>query len=295
LEHRTYWAFKVGLFLVVLSWFSETIYQAGKAIFNFQSSLAFTDLPASMGLGFRTAASFIALVTMLFFLVKRDFALPEALTSLRWVVLLEAAYWVSLVPAAIWGFQFKFFGYSSSFTIFETALPYTVEVVVMPVLLGILFFKLNLKDAGKSAIKWGLIAAAANILVLWFSYTSQWIADIMMSGPGLITNHTDNIFGFSVTVGGLFILVVYASIYARKSAGINVLTKLNLRRAGIVLTALGLFFGLDYLILVFSGVQTGYVWHIFFLYHNVDLWMVSLPLVGLPLLFSKKNDQNAKV
>jgi len=91
MEAKSDWAFKIGLFLVVVFWFSFTIYQLVKATYN-GIDIPFTDVPAAIGVGFRVAAGFIALITLLFYMVKRDLSKPEGLTSLRWVLLLEAVY-----------------------------------------------------------------------------------------------------------------------------------------------------------------------------------------------------------
>ena len=138
----------------MLSWFSYTVYQLAKGIIN-GVGVPFTDMPNLIGMGFRAAAGFVALVTLLFYLVKRDFSMPEAVTSARWVVLLEAAYWATLLPSALWGFQFTPSRYPRGFIIIETGLPCLVESVLMPVVLGALFFSLSPKKPVKGAIKWG--------------------------------------------------------------------------------------------------------------------------------------------
>jgi hypothetical protein len=122
----------------VLSCFSYTIHQLAKAILN-GMGVPFTDMPSLIGMGFSAAAGFVALVPLLFYLVKRDFSMPESVTSVRWGALLEAAYWATLLPSAIWGFQFTTSRYPREFIIIETGLPCLVEAVLMPVVLGVLF------------------------------------------------------------------------------------------------------------------------------------------------------------
>ena len=80
MTNKFLWAFKLGLFIAVLTWFSFTMYQFGKTVLN-GVSVPFTDVPGSIGFGFRVAASFIAVVTVLFYLVKRDFSQVEVLNS----------------------------------------------------------------------------------------------------------------------------------------------------------------------------------------------------------------------
>lgn len=285
----SHWIFKIGLFLVVLSWFSFTLYQLSKSIIN-GVSVPFTDMPGIIGLGFRAAAGFVALVTILFYLVKRGFSLPEVVTSTRWVVLLEAAYWASLLPSAIWGFQFNSIRYPREFIIIETALPCLVEAVLMPAVLSVLFLKFNLKKPAEGAIKWALIAGTATIFVFWFNYAMQWWAEVILRGIGFITLYPVNVFGFALTAGGLLALTLYAGAYAKKSSGTETLTGLNLKKAGVIVTAFGLYFDITFLLWLLFGSPSGWsIWHTFFVYHNVDLWIMTLPLAGLPLLFSKQN------
>jgi hypothetical protein len=286
---QSYWALKFGLFLVVLAWFSYTLYHLAKAIIN-GVAVPFTDMPSLIGLGFRASAGFIALVTILFYLVKRDFSITEAVTSLRWVVLLEAAYWATLLPSAIWGFQTSYAGYPREFIIVETGLPCLVEAILMPIALGALCFSLSSKKPVKAAIKRGLIAATATIFTFWFNYSMQWFSDMILSGVGFITSNATSAFAFALTAGGLFILTLYAGVYTKRFSGTEILARLDLKKAGIITTAFGLFFVISYLLWLLFNVPNGTsVWKTFFIGHNVDLWLMALPLVGLPLIFSKNS------
>ena len=288
MEAKSYWAFKTGLSLVVLFWFSFTIYQLGKVIFN-GIDIPFTDVPATIGLSFRAAAGFIALITILFYMVKRDMSSPEALTSMRWIVLLEAAYWFSLFPSAIWGFQVSFPMYPRDLFIIGTGVPCLTASVVMPVALGALFVKLSAKKPAGGAIKWGLIVGTAYIFVLWLTYTTQWWSDVILSGIGFISLYPVTIFGFALTAGGLLLLTLYAGVYTKRSFGTDALTGLNLKKAGAIVTALGLYFDVSLLSwLLFGSPSGGSISYTFFVFHNMDLWLLSLPLVGLPLILYEK-------
>jgi hypothetical protein len=288
METKSNWAFKIGLFLVVLFWFSFTIYQLGKATYN-GIDIPFTDVPAAIGLGFRVTAGFIALITLLFYMVKRDLSPPEALTSLRWILLLEAVYWFSLFPSAIWGFQTSFPMYPRDLLIIGTGVPCLAESVVMPVVLCALFLKLNTKKPAAGAIKWGVIAGTAYIFVLWLNYTTQWWSDVIISGVDFISLTPLSTFNFALTAVGLLLLALYAGVYTKRSFGTDVLAGLNLKKAGGIIIALGLYFDVSWLswMLFASPSQTG-IAYTFFMFHNMDLWLLSLPLVGLPLMLYKK-------
>lgn len=289
MENKSLWAYKIGLFLVVLCWFSFTMYWFGKSAFPDLDFVPFTDVPGSIGFGFRVAASFIALITIIFYLVRRDFSKTEAITSFRWIILLEAAYWILFFPSGVWGIQKSNPLIPREFFVIEAGIPCIAEAIIMPTILVVLFFKLGQNKPAQGAIKWGLIAAAANIFVFWFNYTTQWWSEIFLQGTGFLSQHPFYTFEFAITVGGLLLLAVYAAVYAKNSSGTETLAGLNLRKAGVIITAFGLYFDIIlFLWLLFPNAGTLTVWPTFIVLHNVNLWMASLPLVGLPLIFSKK-------
>ncbi|MEM2911475.1 MAG: hypothetical protein QW146_03105 [Candidatus Bathyarchaeia archaeon] len=278
--------FKFGMFIVVLSWFIFTLYQFGKGIMG--QMVYFTDVPGSVGLGFRTAAGLIALVLVLFNLFKRNLSPMELLISVRWVILLEAFYWLMLFPSAIWGFQFEGLGYSKALLIVSTGLPCLVEATLTPTILFLLFIRLNPKNSTKVKIKWGLVAGTTYIFVFWFNYTMQWFAEIIRSGVSFITYYPVNAFAFALTTGGLFTLMLYSLIHAKKSLDREPFEYFDFKRIGIIITAFGLYFDVIFLLWLLFGSPSGWtLWHTFFIYHNMDLWALTLPLVGIPLIFSK--------
>ncbi|MGB9853550.1 MAG: hypothetical protein ACPLRY_01900 [Candidatus Bathyarchaeales archaeon] len=280
-----HYSFNLGIFVVGLSWFSFTLYQFGRGIMG--QIVYFTDVPASVGLGFRAAAGLISLFTALFYLFKKNLSSAELLISVRWVILLEAVYWLTLFPSAIWGFQFEGFGYSKALIIVSTGLPCLLESTFTPVFLCLLFLKLNPSNLNGIKIKWGLIAGAIYIFVFWFNYTMQWLAEIIRSGASFITCYPVNTFAFTFTAGGLFVLALYTLNYARNLKGES-FGHFNLKHIGVIITAFGLYFDINFLLWLLFGSPSGWtMWHTFFIYHNVDLWMLSLPLAGIPLTFQK--------
>jgi hypothetical protein len=76
---------------------------------------------------------------------------------------------------------------------------------------------------------------------------------------------------------------------ARKYSGTENLQDLNLKPIGVIILGLGMWYLWSYLNWIFFGGD--YIWSWWFAWllgHNMDLWMLSLPLVGLPLLFKNK-------
>jgi hypothetical protein len=285
---KTDWSVKIGLFLVALFWFSFTFYEFIVAIIGraIVWPIIMTDLPATVGLGFRAAAGFIVVIAILFYVAKRDLSRPEATMSARWAVILEAGYFVSLVPSGVWGMVTSLGGmYSRVFFIVETGLPCLLEGIAIPSVLAKLFLELTPKKSARTATKWALISGTVYLFVYWFNYTSQWIAEMMLSGIAFLSLYPVNAFGFAITAIGLLLLALFAAYFSRRSFGKEVLTKPDLKRIGVIVTALGLYFDLSLLLwILFGGVGGGSVWYTFFVYHNMELWCLALPLAGVPLL-----------
>ena len=278
---------------MVLVWFVFTLFQFGKTIYN-GVSVPYTDLPGSIGLGFRTAAAFIAIVTTLFYLAKKDLSPAEVTVNLRWVVLFMAAYFLFFLPSSVWGLEYTSLLFSREFFIIETGLPCLVQTIAMPTVLVVLFFKLGANKPAEGAIRWGLISAATYILVLWFNYTARWGSEIYLNGTAFLGQSLPYGFEFAITVAGLLFIGIYAAVYQKNHAQTQTLAGLNLRKAGAIITALGLYFDAVWILWLWLGDASGgvlAVWPAFSVLLNVDLWMVALPLVGLPLLFSKKQTQ----
>ncbi len=291
MEKNSQWAFKAGLFIVVLTLLTFTLYQSGRAIFSFDPELAFTDLPGVVGLGFRTVEALIALTTLLFFLSKRDLSQTETAATFRWLILLEAVYWLFFLPSAIWGLEYSTPFYSQEFFIIETGVPCLVEGIVMPTVLLVFFFKLGQNKHAQDAIKWGLISTAATIFVIWFNYTAQWWSEIFLQGVGFLGQYPLYTFEFFLTVTGLLLLAVYAAIYAKNHSSAQSIDDLNLQKAGIIITALGAYFAFIWLAsALFGDMSSGRltVWPAFSGGHNMDLWLAALPLAGVPLMLSGK-------
>jgi hypothetical protein len=100
--------------------------------------------------------------------------------------------------------------------------------------------------------------------------------------------YPENLLSFILTLYGLSALVVFTAYFTGKSisAGADSFEKFNLRPIGAIIVALGLYFLWNYLTWIFFGGWSD--WYAWFLGHNLDLWMLSLPLVGLPLLFKRQ-------
>ncbi|MCS7096728.1 MAG: hypothetical protein RMK50_06685 [Nitrososphaerota archaeon] len=281
----------LGIFSVAFSWFIFTLYQFAKGITG--QIVYFTDVPGSVGLGFRTAAGLIALIMVLFAICGKELSSSETLISLRWIILFEAVYWLVLFPSALWGFYFEGgFGYTREVIIASTGLPCLVESTILPAFLLLLFAKLKPDKPYAEKAKWVLTTGTLYIFIFWFNYTMQWTAEILRTGTGFVLNYSVNAFAFALTVIGLLLIAIYAANYTRKF--MEKPDNADIKQLGAIITAFGLYFDINLLLWLIYGKPGGWnLWHTFFIYHNMDLWMATLPLVGLPLLFMPSRQPNS--
>ena len=127
------------------------------------------------------------------------------------------------------------------------------------------------------------------IFVLWINNTGNWIGAITRSGIEYVTAYPDHILSFGLTSVGLLALMLYGVHFIRSSWDVNSLAELDMRRVGLLVTGVGLYFLVNYVMWLFFGTDAKWsTWYAWFLGHNLELWMMSLPLVGVPLLFEKK-------
>lgn len=284
---------KIGLLAVALTWFLFTFFEFAKAAFNIGRTgfwIPLTDTAGVVGLGLRTGAGLIAVVTVLFYIFRRDLSKPEALMSLRWIILLEAANFLALLPSGIWGATSLNSSFGLGFLI-ETGVPCLVEAIIIPIVLVKLFFKLNPNKPAKGAITWGLIAGTVYIFVFWLNNSCNWIFQVMQDGTEYVTAYPANILSFGATTIGLLALGIYTAYFTKKYASKTSDIQPNLQTVGAIITALGTYFVGIYVMWMFLDSVGGWSqWYAWFFGHNVDLWVMSIPLVGLPLLLFKKKE-----
>ncbi len=289
------WPLRVGLLLVSIALFSYMLYETANGIINRGPLEIFfiliTDVPGGIGMSFRAAAGFIAVVTVLFYMFRKDLSKPEALMAVRFALLFEAGYWfLSFFMSGFWGLAASAnpaLGYGDLFMMtITTTLPCFLQSIVLVGALIKLFFELNPNKPTKNAIKWGLITGTLYVFVFWLNNTGLWAAALAEKGLDYILLYPSNMFIFLFSTVGLLLIAVYSAYFTKKSIGTETLKELNLHTVGVIVTLVGLYFGLNYVMWIFLDSVGGWgTWYAWILGHNLDLWAMSLPLVGLPLLF----------
>lgn len=282
---------RTGVFLIALSWFLFTFYEFINGILHnthpgpyATTWLLFSDTAGCIGLAFRAVGGFIAVTSALFYLVNRDLSESEALTSLRYVVILEAAYW----------FFFIFSMISSAWSSFNyltiaNNIPITVEAIALPIVLAMLFINLSPKKASTYGLKWGLISGTTYILVFWLDNSCNWIAAVMRKNVSYITLYPANLFSFLLTTVGLLAITIFTAYFSMKTIRTRDITKLNLKKVGVIIVAFGLYFDIIFVMYLFLGAVGGWGdWYAWFFGHNMDLWLLALPIAGVPFLFQRK-------
>jgi hypothetical protein len=306
-EQKFYSPLKIGLLIVVLSYFLFTLHTTftlswigewNRITGSFSFAIFVEDISGFIGLIFRFAASIIALAAIIFYFAKKNLSKPAVYKILRWILVLEAIYWLGLLTTTVMSTP-GLSGLSVTLSSFAlNFIPLFVESIVLPISLFILAWKLNPNKPLKQAIKWGLITGTVCIFVFWLTNSSMWFETLTYQKPiGYITSYPQNLLSFILTVFGLLALAIYSAYFTKKSSGAESLQELNLKIIGAIVLALGMYFLWNYLTWIFFG--GNYLWsdwYAWFLGHNMDLWMLSLPLLGLPLLFTNRlsKENNSK-
>jgi hypothetical protein len=287
--------------MFTLSWIGEWERIGGG---SFAFTIFVEDISATIGLIFRFAASIIALAAIIFYLSKKKIAKSAVYKILRVILVFEGIYWLGLIATAGFNFQTLASITSHNLPVMDflalSVIPTTVESIVLPIALFVLAFKLNPNKPLKTPLKWGLITGTIYIVVFWLINTSIWLGIIkskgiaylwtevvQVNGVDQVISHPEHLVSFVTTAFGLLALTIYSGYITKKSTHRETLQDLKLPALGAIILALGTYFLWNYFSWAIFAGNTWNDWYAWFLGHNMDLWMLSLPLVGLPLLFYK--------
>jgi len=285
--------FRIGLFLVALSWFFYVVYDNIMGIYNRHITVPLVreDIIGTFGLGFAVAASAIAALTILFYVVNKDLSKPETSMSIRMILFLEGIYFVlGFLPAVFvegipGGFHFGIQRF------FQITIPCLFNGIAIPIVLAKLFLTLNPDKPAKETIKWGLIAGTVYLFAFWINNAGNWIAAVLAKGISYLTDYPINMLSFILTTAGLLLLSIYTAYFSKKTIGKESLSRFDLAKIGLILIATGMYLTFILLLYYLFGAVGGWgAWYAWFLGHGyLDLWGLTLPFVGLPLLFYTSN------
>jgi len=294
---------QVGLLAVAATWLLFTWHEIIKSMLNVNeyatmpsSSTAtwvlITDYSGAVGLIARGVISVAAVVALVLFFTNR-LSQVSAVKVLRWLLVGEAIYWLALFLSGVWGFLPTRGALNFGFLL-ETGLPCLVESIAIPAALFVLVYQLRPGKPARNAVNWGLVTGTIYVFVFWLGNTCNWLYVTMYTHKGwaYLTAHPELVVSFALTVVGLLVVAVYAAYFTRKSWNTESLQKLSMRGVGVIVTLVGLYYLWNYLTWIFWGSNALWSdWFAWFLGHNMDLWALSLPLVGLPMLLSRRDKE----
>ena len=298
---------KIGLLIVALAYFLFNAH----SLFNLswvgewnrlttnptaRFDIYITDVSAFVGIVPRFIAGIIAISSVIYYMVKGTPSINRIFNILKVILVLEAIYWLGLITTAAVEIRSLITGplqpsiINVLTTLMSGVIPNTVESVAVPIVLLILAFKLD-PNKPSTNIKWTLITGTLLLFVFWLTNMSIWIDILQVEGTSGVTNYSVNTVSFILTVFGLLALALFSTGFTVASVRAKPKAKLNLKIAGAMITVFGLYFLWEYLTWIFFGGNYLWsTWYAWFLGHNLDLWMLSLPLLGVPLLFDNEKE-----
>lgn len=306
LTKRLLTPFKIGILIVAVAYFLFTLHgvftlewigewdRIGGGGFRF--AIYVEDITAFICLVFRLAASVIALASVIYYLAKKEITKKLAYKLTRIVVFFEAIYWLGLATTAYFSVEsLARILFSASLdhilnSLLVSVIPTVVEAIILPISLIILAIKISPNKPEKNIIKWALFSGILYVLSFWLVYSSIWVGIIRQKGIEYVTARPEFVFTFGLTAFGLAALAIYMTYFTWKSRGVLSIGQLQIKNIVAIVLALGLYFLWNYVSwVIFAGDQWNN-WYAMFLGHNMDLWMLSLPLIALPMLFVWKDE-----
>lgn len=300
-EQKSYTPLKIGLLTVTVAYFLfnlhtmftlEWIGEWARTPGVFNTIQLIEDINATIGNSFRMVGSVIAIAALVIYFVKKSFSKNKSYLVVRVVLVFEAIYWLGLLASGASGVFRVFTGFRSLSYSLGYVLPAVLEATIVPISLIILAYKLGPNKPVKNSIKWGLISGTVLVFVYWLLNTGIWALVLPTKGTEYLTAYPYIMVAFLSTAFGLLVLTIYSVYATKKLSGTESLQELNLKPVGVMILGLGLFYLWNYLTWIFFGGDHVWSnWYAWLLGHNMDLWMLSLPLVGLPLLFNRSSIQ----
>jgi hypothetical protein len=250
----------------------------------------------------RGVAGFLALYSAFIFFRKGKGVLSQIRGKIGAALAFESGYFLALIPSVVEmvylffesGRVWYFGEINGLVALVVGGIPCFVMIVTVPYVLLKLRSKIVHNAPTQEIVKWSCIVGVTYLyVVFWFTYTMTWLGTLIpwpaRAQPGIeILWNPLALTSFVVTVVGLFLIATYGLITTlpaiKKSP-----TELNLRKVGIVMTALGGYFVFMLALYFLSGGYSAQptAWMEIIGPHNADMWCISFLALGLLLLTIK--------
>jgi hypothetical protein len=302
-----------GVFIILSIWLLLTAYWAAKLTVSLPDVYG---VPDPLGkLYFSTTLSLIFLfVGMIARTIGASVAIFAAAGYYRrgWTqsvrrtlgaaIVLEAVYLISIIPTAWVGPDV-----GDTVLIPEATIPSLFEAIFVSIPLIIAAARLRWQGKAGTIARWACISGVLYIFALWIRFTGQWVATFIQTelyttffggfpahGISYVLNYPLNMFSFLLTAVGLPLLAIYLLAISWPAIR-NLGAHLDTRKIGLAITLLGAYFMVAFFMLYGLPGYVGEkaIWSSFFTGHNVDLWMLGLPILGVPLMLISE-DQGTK-
>jgi hypothetical protein len=278
-----------GAFVVLIFWLVFTVSNAIISFafweniqYNVTLSASIALVIGSFGLALRIFAGVLALIAVVYYLKNRS---SVVLKLVSFIIAFEALHVLFYGFNGLDGLE-----YGDFVLIVQSSLNCIIGSIIVPIPL-LVFSKKIKSEKTNEIIKWGFISGFVYIIMLWIRFASNWIAVLIQSdvyynllpgyGIDYITTYPVNLFSFFVTLIGLPLL----AIFFIKTKTINISKMLS--KIGWTLTFFGCYFLSLFTIYAYAPnylINGASIWSSFFVGHNYDLWMISLPVIGVPLI-----------
>jgi hypothetical protein len=262
-------------------------------------------ISGSVGLVLRAIGGFFALYSAFLFWRKKDSALPLIRRKVGTVLLLEAGFYLALIPSVIAAFAYYasteylyYFDHTPGLLLlYGTGIPCLALVLVIPPLLLKLRATIMRSAPSQEIIKWSCLTGIAYLFVVfWFNYSMLWAAAMVPYPESRIQYGSSfllepsNFVSFAITVFGLFSIATFGLVFTLPAIKKQPI-RLNLRRIGTVMMAIGGYFVFNILYYYLTGGYEAHpsVWYeVISPLHNPNLWCVALIFLGLAVLVRGK-------
>jgi hypothetical protein len=256
----------------------------------------------------RVIAGCFALYSAFHFWRKKDLAIPRIRGKVGKALLFEACHFFTLCLSVIAAFVYFFSNENLYYFDHTPDLIYLyvggISVLAMILIVSPVLLKLRATIRrgveSQEIIRWSCLTGIAYLFVVfWFNFSMSWAGTMVPYGRSQQNYGINfllepaNLASFTVTVFGLFLIATFGlvstlPIIRKKSA------KINLRRIGAVILALGGYFSFHMFYYYLTGGFEAHssVWYeVIGPLHNPYFWCLSLFFLGFAVLLRRNSPQ----